>query len=555
MSNKRTKRQKSANHPQAKLSFEQARRGTRQEIVALHRAIFKHNEKIINESVYGYTPAFKKYQRAYAAYVRRYESIADTAALEAAIAEAQIVYVGDYHTLHQARRSFGRLLEHLPPARPVTVALEFIQGRHQALLDAYMQDELSETQFLKQTSQGTPEMAHAWRSFRPILETAKLRGYRVIGINSLGSGNAGSSLQRRDRYAARCLHKELQRMENPDHLVMVLIGELHVAPCHLPKEVQDLIKAPIKDLVVYQNCEKIYFALEQKGLEHDVNLVRLSPREYCLLYTPPVICQQSFLNWLELDEETSEPEAATHAFKEQARTIAEFFDLPIGDALDDVEITTVADLSFLSRLRKRGDFSAQDMQAIRHQILRSESYYIPRARMAYLGNVSVNHTSEEATHFLRHVSSGCLEPDTIMDKFYARCIEEAVGFLGSKIINHKRHCPDDVDFARMTRSRSISAFDRFVARLVMKHIKMEQGQKIRGLREVYDCDRDLFNAVTHSLGYRLGNRLYYGLISGKIAKDQARKLFFTRLEEAGSGLTTYLYLAHRTKNVRLPERF
>ena len=53
----------------------------------------------------------------------------------------------------------------------------------------------------------------------------------------------------------------------------------------------------------------------------------------------------------------------------------------------------------------------------------------------------MNHASEEATHFLRHVVSGCQEPLNLVDAFYARALEEAVGFLGSKMLNHKRKCP------------------------------------------------------------------------------------------------------------------
>ena len=271
--------------------------------------------------------------------------------------------------------------------------------------------------------------------------------------------------------------------------------------------------------------------------------------------TPPIVCQQSFLNWLEADDDGLQLEAPEDSFKDLMRLIASFFDLDLGDAVHDVEVTTVADLTFLRRLQKRGDFSDWDMRKIRSQIVRSESYYIPRAQMVYLGNLSVNHASEEATHFIRHVLAQCHEPRLLVDAFYWRVLEEAVGFLGSKIINHKRKCPPLAFFRRVVGSRNSTRNEKQLARLVLKHEKIISGRKVRGVRDVYECNATLFNELTHIIGYQLGDKLYYGLIDGLVDKGETRQLFFERFEREGDALTTYLYLVSRTAKVRLPERF
>ena len=218
------------------------------------------------------------------------------------------------------------------------------------------------------------------------------------------------------------------------------------------------------------------------------------------------------------------------------------------------EVASVVDLSFLSRLRKRGDFTASDMRHLKRQILRSESYFIPRARMVYLGNLSINHSAEEATHFLRDVCAKPRDPKLLVDAFYARCLEEALGFLGSKLINHKRKTVNLAQLTRMARSSHADEGERYVAKLVCKHIAMERGTKVRGMSEVYECDADAFNVVTHVLGYRLGELLYYGMVGGAVAKEQIRELFFENWEDEGAALTTYLVLAARTRDVRTPER-
>ena len=70
----------------------------------------------------------------------------------------------------------------------------------------------------------------------------------------------------------------------------------------------------------------------------------------------------------------------------------------------------------------------------------------------------------------------------------------------------------------------------------------------------YICDMELFNAVTHIIGYQLGDRIYYGLIDGTLDKMEIRELFFDCFEEDGAALSTYLYFYARTKDIEIPER-
>jgi uncharacterized iron-regulated protein len=524
----------------------------RQQIVALHREIFRRNQQRINQSVLGYTPAFRRYEREYQRDVAGYRRRATFDELDAAIAESRLVYVGDYHTLPQAQRTFLRLMRRLPPDRPVTLALEFVQGRYQDSLDAYMAGRIDDAKFLSGIEHDAHWVFGGWPSFQPIFSLARERGYRIVGIDSLGRGPAGSSLEARDRYAARRIGAVAN--ERPNDLVLVLIGELHIAAKHLPAQVQKLVPEA-RGMTIYQNCEEIYWALEAKGLEHDVELVQIGANRWGLMNTPPIVCQQSFLNWLSIDDEGMHLEAPEENFKEYVRLIASFFDLDVGDAVEDAEVATVVDLSFLQRLQRRGDFSAADMQKIRAQILRSESYYIPRARMIYLGNLSVNHASEEATHFVRHVCSRADEPRLLIDAFYARVLEEALGFLGSKLMNHKRKCAHIPYFERTLRTPGASRRDKSLARLVLLHARLASGKRVRGMSEVYECDAEMFNAVTHALGYQLGDKLYYALIDGSLEKSEIRPLFFDRFDEEGSTLATYLQLAARTRDVRIPDRF
>ena len=93
-----------------------------------------------------------------------------------------------------------------------------------------------------------------------------------------------------------------------------------------------------------------------------------------------------------------------------------------------------------------------------------------------------------------------------------------------------------------------------MARLVLKHQRMLEGKRIKKSHEIFECNMELFNAVTHIIGYQLGDRIYYGLINGTLDKMEIRELFFDDFEEDGAALSTYLYFFARTKDIEIPER-
>jgi hypothetical protein len=576
--------------PQARWARPAAAAAFRRDIGALHAYIYRQNQARINASVTGYTAAFRRYERTYRADVQTFMRRCSLQALDRKIARARLVYVGDYHTLPRAQRAFLHLLERLGPSRPVVLALEFIQGKHQPALDAYMVGTLAEAAFTAAIGHHKHWSFNAWPNFAPILQLARARGYKVVGIDSMAGAGAKDSLAARDRYAAKRIVGALQA--EPAAQVFVLCGELHIAPAHLPAQVaaqwqaQTTGQKPVQTkagrtearrplrtkaaqrrrtasstpasrseppaVIIYQNCQPLYQQLQARGHQHDTAAVQLSANRFCLMNTPPIVCQQSFLNWLYAAEDGEPLAAPEEAFRSYVKVITNFFELPIKALGDDVELTSVVDLSFLARLQRRGDFTARDMQLICAQIKSSESYYIPRAKMIYLGNLSVNHVSEEATHYLRHSSAQLQEPKLLMDAFYARCIEEALGFLGSKIINPKRRRATVKSFQALRRSRDATEEQRTLATLVLRHARMESGAKVRDMAQVYDCSANLFNQVTHALGYRLGDRLYYGLLQGKISKDEIRDLFAETFEESGAAFTAYLFLLACTSTVRLP---
>jgi hypothetical protein len=528
----------------ARVDPEVAGTAARAEILRLQQALFRRQQRLLNAQVHGYTPVFRRYEARYRRRVAGFERTATMDELVSAALAADVVHVGDYHTLQQAQAAFVKLVGRVAGrGREVVLALESVEAKSQPDVDRYLAGRLGERGFLARVRRSYTR--DTWPNVRPIFDAARALGLRIVALERSGRG----SLSERDRFWARRIAGVLK--ERPEPLVMALTGQLHCAPPHLPAAVRKAVgRRRVRQLVVYQNAERVSWQLAREGHAHDVEAVRLGAGEYCLVNTSPLVVQQSFLDWLEGGGdlvETSEPE---RRFKELARGIAAFLGIEVGDAVDGVEVFTAGDLSFLVDLRASGLFSARELALIERQILAQESYYIPKARIAYLATLSLSHAAEEAAHFLRHMVTGDEGPARgLLDSFYGRTLEEAYAFFASKIVNPCRRAPQEADFERLRRSRDPG--EARVAALVLSHKAMERGERGGRLRRLYRSpDVELFHAVTHSLGYILGDQLYSALVRGTLPREEARELFLDPLEGEGDPSRTYFALVERFGEAR-----
>ncbi|MFP2928069.1 hypothetical protein ACLESO_23285, partial [Pyxidicoccus sp. 3LG] len=305
-------------------------------------------------------------------------------------------------------------------------------------------------------------------------------------------------------------------------------------PCHLPAQVERALGAVSRrGQVVYQNAEGLWWLLAREGRVGAAEAVELADGALCLLNASPVVCQQSFLDYLEAEAGDAPlvDRSAAERFREMSALIGRLAGVPVGRALDSVEVTTAADEDVLERIQRRGRFTHTELAQLRRHILSRESGYIPRARTAWLASLSLNHAAEEAAHFVRHCAVGdAMEaPRRASEAFYARCMEEALGFFGSKLVNPRRTCPGLVEWAkRFGESRGV---DRQIAAFVLAHKAAEtegpeEAVKLLPLRK----DR-LFHGVSHALGYLLGDRLYQAFDAGHVAKAEVQALFRDPFED------------------------
>jgi len=531
----------------------------REELIRIQKQIYRKNQRIIEESILVSEKGFHKYEKNYLNHVSRYQAVSDVAELKAALKAARWIYMGDYHTNRQSQRALLRVLKLLiAETDQFVIALEFLQSRHQPIADKFLLGKLSLKSFLAKINIRKHFYFDLWENFEPIFDFAKYYQLDIFGIES---APYGSGLEKRDQAMAEVLADVSRKY--PQHKILTFVGDLHIAPENLPAQVKRAVGTSYrksKELYLYQNSEKIYWQLAEAKLEDKAEVVKIDERSFCLINTPPIVWQQSYLNWLENEEGEIDYQDPKHSFLELAKNIAKFLSLKLPKAKDEVEVFTCGDLSFLERIKEDSDFTSRERREIQGQVKLSESYYIPRRKWVYLGNVSLNHAAEEATHFIRHLVAGDEFPRNSQDAFYANVMHEAIGFFGSKIINQKRKCMRETDFKSMidyfkrTRVPRDRTFDSEVAHAVLEVKKMERRGAPIADAEAMLKRHDLFFGVSHALGYMMGEILYHAMLQGKLKKKEIVRIFQNPFRREGEPFQVYIGLVKRFAGTNLPQR-
>lgn len=522
----------------------------RSELSALHRRLYRRQRRLIAATLGPESTEFRRYRQRYQTAVRDFEAIVPYEHVVAAAASAPLVLIGDYHTLRQAQRSVHKLAERLlDRGVPVLLALEFVQGRFQPAVDAYLAGLLGEQAFLEAIHYQQLQPFDLWPNFKPLLELARRHHLPVIAIDS-PSGGPGS-LRARDQYAAQTLALTLR--SHPRRTAIALMGQLHLAPDHLPRALPPWARA--KALTIYQNCEEIYFELERRGEEQSAEAVRLGPQTFCLINSSPIVAQQSYLDWVEATALGERVDAVTPEvhFREAGQLVATFLEISPPQSLADVEVASPGNLALLRRLH-RGD--AREFRLLTRRILGGASFCLPSQHAVYIDGSSLNRAAEVAARYLWHL---CADEDGetrgLVDAFYAATLEETLGFFGSKIVNPRRkaqHRPQLI--SRLDRPGG-GLLDREIAAAVLAHQRFERGERVPEVQRLYTLrNPDHFHAVTRAVGQVLGDKLYYALLRNRIGKAEVRSLFFDPFDDEGAALHTYLYLVGKVGRTRIPVR-
>ncbi|MFH1421272.1 MAG: ChaN family lipoprotein [Planctomycetota bacterium] len=541
----------------------------RTELIKIQKRLVKRYRDEIRRSIADYSPIMSHYRADYHREVSSYKRTATQRELIDKVLSADIVYCGDYHTLFVAQRSPIKILSEIAGKKDkIILVLEMVHAHHQHVIDKFMADKIDEETFLKRI-----DYEHAWgfiwNHYKIFFEFAKENNIKVVGMNSEPHG-VTNRLRARDEFAAKIIVREAG--ENPGALIFVVDGDWHVAPSHLPAKVENILKkqgVTKKRLIIFQNSERIYWQLCKKRLEHRIDVVQIHKDTYCIITAVPLVKLQSYLNWEYSIEELGyssvwEINFCGQDYTEQLsliiKTIAGYLNIK-EHGLDDFTLYSTADLNFLDVVKERGKLTEKDIRQIKKQIEQGESYFIPEGRIIYLSNLSINHAAEEASHFINIICAGKPpKKENVFDSFYRRIIAEALGFLGSKIINHKRHCHSIKDFeyfikeSKRRKLPSELAHLKNVSKYVLQHKKFEKGFATSGKytrlpNSIYEADNTVYSDTAHALGYIFGNQLYQAMINEAVPCETIKELFYNNFSKPQSAFAAYMSLCCKVAEI------
>jgi hypothetical protein len=127
--------------------------------------------------------------------------------------------------------------------------------------------------------------------------------------------------------------------------------------------------------------------------------------------------------------------------------------------------------------------------------------------------------AEEAARFVHHACCPAAVGEEAIgeDLFYARVIEHALGYFGSRLLYPARSAVRGFDLGDLSAQAGAAAAD------------------------------DQFTSATEELGYVLGSQLYDAYVAGCLSKRYIRSLFFRRLS-GSTARSTYLQIIKKARS-------
>jgi hypothetical protein len=541
------------------------------ELIELQEELLKETIDELRESWGKFTPGMKKYYREFKKETTKFSKNSDIGELIEKVLKSDIVYSGDYHTLGQSQSAHLKILsEILKNRKDIVIGLEMVYMADQELMDQYVRGELVESEFLEK-SKYYEKWGFDWKNYKPILQFAIKNGLEIIGLN-YPAYNIPNPLYIRDKKAAEVIARI--SAENPEKLIFVIFGDMHVASIHLPREVKlQLEKRNVrrKDLIIFQNIDEIYFRLVKEDMENKVDVVMLNKKTYCIMNTTPYIKYQSRIHWCEnmdyyvckfydigIDKSSSGDDVIFEDDVDELMNIITKYFFLSKDNLPDFEVYSYDSKILFDRIRENDI----DMKSFKVNIKLLDSFYINKPPIICLGRPNTNHMAEQATIFLYYINSLFDELNLApIDLFFARIIINALGFLGSKLINPKRKCSRLRDYElfleryRHKRLQGKLEKQRLVSNGIFRHYEILLSEidfdkwNYKKFTVQSEIDRTTNGLLSKAIGQILGENLFYAILQELTSRKEIRKLFFNDFEIPKTSFIKYIALEKSVKSV------
>jgi hypothetical protein len=525
----------------------------------------------------------RKYLRDFREAYCSYQRVLSASDVRREVAKAGIVLVGDYHALPNSQRYLASLLcDFRRHHRPVVLGVETIFSRDQHILDEWFRGEIDEAE-LRQRIRFELDWGYDWTPFYELLSAARDHSTSVHGLDCMPREDL-RKIGARDRHAAEKIAELRER--HADALILVLFGESHLAPQHLPAILRKKLPAETM-LTVLQNVDALYW--RAAGEAHDrVEAVAVRDNVVCVFNATPLEKYENYRlcldRWGRNAKDSSAPDLGPTLYNLIA-SLVRFLGINQYSQHNTTQPRLLVDLlpevysrgsdALLRRLLSRRGFTAEHRRSLLRRVGERGSVYLAPINAVYVRQFNMTSSAEDATRFLHQACRGLpnlsngkasaqrsaahavqaahtLDRD---DAFYAAVLEHAIAFFGSRILYPARRALRDADIAELfdvTREdleqQTLLSFGDAVEVLDFLALhRADDPPAVESLAPAPDFSEHKYEYAAEQLGYLAGNDLYDAYLAGRVNTAALRKLFLTHIEEAGVARELYVQIRARLR--------
>jgi hypothetical protein len=516
--------------------------------------------------------ARRKYLRDFADAFLNYEAVVSRAEMQLELLESDIVLVGDYHALPGSQRFAAELLESLARSgRPVVLGVETVFARHQNIFDEWMHGEISDDE-LRERIRFDADWGYEWAPFLAVLQSARRNAVGAYGLDCMPRDDL-RKIAARDRHAADKITEIHER--HPGAIVLVLFGESHLAPNHLPLALAHR-EPKARVATVLQNVDPLYWRAAGERHEH-IEAVRVARNVFCVFNATPLEKYESYRLCIERwrQERASSLDLAP-TFYNLVDALARFLSIDTYASHNGTQPKFLVDMLPEVYYRPTADgmrkLLARKLATVPEEVLARLDLqgccYVPQVNAIFVREFQMVGGAEEAARFLHRSCRGAISnprlADNADDRFYSQILEQALAYFGSRVLYPARPAVRESDlYVLYAQPReAIEEHTIYTYREYMQMIDFLVMHKDYELHaRHYSVVPDLIAEgigfagekcafVTSRLGQMLGSEMYDAYIAGKISKRYLRSLFFRRLEVPGAAHDMYFQLVRRARGPR-----
>jgi heme-binding uptake protein ChaN (Tiki superfamily) len=519
----------------------------------------------------------RKYLLDFSQAFRSYGAVLEKTRVAELVEQADVVLVGDYHALPNCQKFAAELIAQLGKSgeRPLVVGLETVFARDQHILDEWLAGEIDDDE-LRERIRFDLDWGYSWGPFYELLESTRTHARAVYGLDCMPREDL-RKIGARDRHAAAKISEI--RHKHADSRIVILFGESHLAPNHLPQLLGDKLPGE-RILTVLQNVDALYWRAAGESCDR-VEAVQAAENVICVFNSTPLEKYENYRLCLDRwrREGLGSPDLAPtiynlidgllrflgiHLYSPHNSTQPKF----LVDSLP--EVCCRHSDSRLRRLLASKSVTEDEKRILAKRVEECGSAYLPHANTIYIREFHMMHAAEHASRFLHHACRGLplRGPAPAFsngeDAFYTRTLEYALAYFGSRVLYPARPPAREsalYELYDQTREdveqSSEFSFPEFIG--MVDFLALHRGYELNPdryseppgpIQIAMHYSPEKLDYCARQLGYMLGTDLYDAYLEGKAKPRFLKKLFLIHLEEPGIAAATYFTVVKKIRRTK-----